>query len=227
MRLELRKSPGSTRASVHYRTNGAALVLPSQTVMWTAGVSASPLAKMLGAVDRGGRVVVQSDCTIADHPEVFALGDMAAQQQDGHSPLPGVAPVAMQQGRYAARAIAASLAQRARTPFHYVDKGSLATVGRRNAVAWIGKLQMSGFVAWLTWIVVHNFYLIGFRNRLAVMLSWAWSYVTFQRGARLITGHRLEAGAPASARLKKVGTVIESGGRGWCFPLAPRLAPEA
>ena len=183
-------------ASVHYTTNGAALVLESPTVMWTAGVSASPLAALFGLpVDRGGRVQVGEDCTIAGHPEVFVLGDMALQQQDGHS-LPGVAPVAMQHGRYVAKAIAATLHEQKRAPFRYWDKGSLATIGRSKAVVAAGKLQMSGFIAWCMWLVVHIFYLIGFRNRVAVMLSWAWSYITFQRGARLITGHRLEAGAP-------------------------------
>ena len=102
----------------------------------------------------------------------------------------------MQHGRYVARTINAAMHGQAREPFHYVDKGSLATIGRSKAVVWVGKLQMSGLFAWFMWLGVHIFYLIGFRNRIAVMLSWAWSYVTFQRGARLITGHRMEAGAP-------------------------------
>ena len=183
-------------SSVHYSANGISQVLQSRTAMWTAGVSASPLAAMLGSpVDRGGRVEVGPDCTIAGHPEVFVVGDMALQLHNGH-PLPGVAPVAMQHGRYVARTINAAMLGQAREPFHYVDKGSLATIGRSKAVVWVGKLQMSGLFAWFMWLGVHIFYLIGFRNRIAVMLSWAWSYVTFQRGARLITGHRMEAGAP-------------------------------
>jgi NADH dehydrogenase len=196
---------------VHYAKAGTNLVLPSPTVMWTAGVRASPLAAMLGLpTDKGGRVAVGSDCTIAGRPEVFVLGDMAAQTQDGHL-LPGVAPVAMQQGRYAARAIADAIAGRAQKPFHYVDKGSLATIGRSDAVAWIGKIQLSGFLAWLVWIVVHIFYLIGFRNRIAVMLQWAWSYLTFQRGARLITGHRLDAGAPAETSVGQASSMPRAG----------------
>ena len=184
--------------SVHYTRSGAALVLPTRTVMWTAGVSASPLGAMLGLpVDRGGRVAVGADCTIAGHPEVFVVGDMALQHQDGRA-LPGVAPVAMQHGRYVAKAIDAAMRQQPRTPFRYTDKGSLATIGRSKAVVWVGKLQMSGLIAWFMWLGVHIFYLIGFRNRIAVVLEWAWSYLTFQRGARLITGHRMEAGAPIS-----------------------------
>ncbi len=179
--------------------------LATSTVMWTAGVKASGLAAMLGVPTvKGGRAPVGNDCTIAGHPEVFVLGDMASFVGP-HGDLPGVAPVAMQQGRYAARAIKARVSAKSPPPFRYIDKGSLATIGRSQAVAAIGKLELSGFFAWVAWLLVHIFYLIGFRNRVAVMLEWAWAYATFQRGARLITGHRLFAGAPSDAPASDAG----------------------
>jgi len=159
-------------------------------VFWAAGVAASPLGARLGAeVDRAGRVKVAPDLSVPGHPEVFVAGDLAAVEQGGR-PVPGVAPAAMQMGRHVARAIRADLEGRPRPVFRYFDKGSLATIGRAPAVAEIAGLKLSGLVAWLVWVFVHILYLIGFRNRLVVMVQWAWAYLMYQRGVRLITGDR-------------------------------------
>ena len=164
-------------------------VIPAAVVLWAAGVSASPLGRVLGApVDRAGRVLVEPDLSIPGHREVFVVGDLASLRNAAGKMLPGVAPVAMQEGRYVARQIAADLARNPRKKFHYIDKGSLATIGRAAAVAQFGKLHISGFIAWLSWLFIHIFFLIGFRNRIVVMIQWAWSYLTYERGARLITG---------------------------------------
>jgi NADH dehydrogenase len=142
-------------------------------------------------------VQVEPDCSLPGHPEVFVIGDAASLTPEGATqPLPGVSPVAMQQGRFVARAIESTIDKQARGTFRYVDKGSMATIGRRRAVAAVGSLKLSGFVAWLAWLTVHIFYLIDFRSKVVVLFDWAWSYFTYQRGSRLITGHRLEAGAP-------------------------------
>jgi NADH dehydrogenase len=163
--------------------------IPTKTVVWAAGNLASPLLRSLGApVDAQGRVVVGEDCTLPAHPEVFVLGDAACFDHQEGGPLPGLSPVAIQMGRHAAKTISRDLRGHARRPFRYRDKGQLAVIGRGRAVADIGRLHFSGFVAWLTWIFVHIFFLIGFRNRIIVLMEWAWSYLTFQRGARLITG---------------------------------------
>lgn len=163
--------------------------LPAQVVLWAAGVAASPLGRALGVpVDRKGLVFVGPDLTVPGHPEVFVVGDLAdAKDENGHQ-LPGLAPVAIQQGRYVAQAIARDLKGKPRKPFHYIDKGSLATIGRAAAVGEIFKLKVTGFIAWLSWLFIHITYLIGFRNRLLVMIQWAWSYFTYDRSARLITG---------------------------------------
>jgi NADH:ubiquinone reductase (H+-translocating) len=163
--------------------------IPARTVVWAAGVVASPLAAQLGEVDRGGRVSVGPDLTLDGHPEVIALGDMVQVHDAAGKPIPlaGVAPVAMQQGRYAARAIEARLRGATPSPFRYRDKGNLATIGRAKAVADIKGLQLSGVVAWVTWLFVHLFYLIGLQNRLLVFIRWTISFVTRGRGARLIT----------------------------------------
>ena len=162
--------------------------IAARTVLWGAGVQGSPLAGTLGVpLDRSGRVKVQPDLTIPGSPEVFVIGDLATLEQDG-KPLPGVAPAAMQGGKYAAKAILATLKGKPCQPFHYVDKGSLATIGRAAAVAEIGKLHLSGFVAWAAWCLIHIFFLIGFRNRVLVMLEWGWLYLFHDRGSRLITG---------------------------------------
>jgi len=159
------------------------------TTVWAAGVQASPLARSLGVpLDRAGRVLVQPDLTIPGHPEVFVIGDLAAFLHQGGKPLPGVAPVAIQQGRHAARNIVRACQGKPLEPFHYLDKGSLATIGRAAAVADFGRIKLSGFFAWLAWLLVHIFFLIGFRNRFVVMIDWAWAYFAYHRAARLITG---------------------------------------
>jgi NADH:ubiquinone reductase (H+-translocating) len=167
--------------------------LAATVVLWAAGVAASPLGKALGGqVDRAGRVPVEADLTLPGHPEIFVIGDLAAAKDQAGKPLPGVAPVAIQQGRFVAKLIRDEVKSggrlRNRPKFHYWDKGSLATIGRAAAVAQFGRIHISGFVAWLSWLFVHIFFLIGFRNRLLVFIQWAWSYFTYERGARLITG---------------------------------------
>ncbi len=163
--------------------------IPTQTVVWAAGNAASPLTRTLGVpLDNVGRVLVEPDGTIPGHPEVFVLGDAAAVRGLGGETLPGICPVAIQMGQYTARTIAGDLAGRPRRPFSYWDKGQLAVIGRGHAVADIWRMRFSGFFAWLLWIFIHIFFLIGFRNRVIVMIQWAWSYFTYQRGARLITG---------------------------------------
>ena len=160
-------------------------IIATHTVLWAAGVQASPIARSLGVpLDRAGRVMVNDDLTIPGHAEVFVIGDLAVLKD----PVPGVAPAAIQEGVHTARNIERALRGRPLLPFHYWDKGSLATIGRAAAVAEIGRLHISGFVAWFAWLAVHIFFLIGFRNRLLVILQWAWAYLTYQRGARLITG---------------------------------------
>jgi NADH dehydrogenase len=159
----------------------------ARTVLWAAGVAASPLAKTLGVpLDRAGRVVVEPDLTIPGRDDVYVVGDLAHLERDG-TLVPGVAPAAIQQGRHAAWNIIRSLHGQERRVFRYVDKGMLATIGRGAAVAQIGRFKAHGFVAWVLWLFVHILFLIGFRNRLVVMIQWAWSYFTFDRGARLIT----------------------------------------
>ncbi len=166
--------------------------IPARTTIWAAGVEPSPLAKTLGVpLDKSGRVIVEVDLSIPGHPEVFVAGDLAHVVYKGGT-VPGMAPGAMQEGRAAARNILLKLGGRPARPFKYVDKGSLATIGRASAVAEVGPIKISGVIAWYMWLVVHIMYLIGFRNRLLVLIQWTWSYVTFQRGTRLIT----DASAP-------------------------------
>ena len=187
-----------TRAPVEQVDDGSILMagehVPARTVIWAAGVQASPAGAWLGAqVDRAGRVIVERDLTAPGHPEIFVIGDTASlTEQD--KPLPGVAPVAMQEGRYVARVIRRRVAGTTESiPFHYREKGNLATVGRSFAIADLGRIRLSGFPAWVAWLLVHISYLIGFRNRLLVMMQWAWAYLTYQRGARLITESCTEA----------------------------------
>jgi NADH:quinone reductase (non-electrogenic) len=180
-------------------TDGTTRRIPARTVVWAAGVTASGLASQLAQLtgadqDRAGRVTVEADLTLPGHPEILALGDMVrVRDRDGTAiTFPGVAPVAMQQGRYAARAVRARLQGRAAPPFRYRDKGNLATIGRAAAVADIKGVKLSGFLAWITWLVVHLFYLVGFQNRLLVLIRWSIGFATRGRGTRLIT-------SPASA----------------------------
>jgi NADH dehydrogenase len=188
--------PGSVAA--------AGWIIPTETVIWAAGNTASPVLRELGTpLDNAGRAIVEPDCTIPGHPEVFVLGDAAAFAHQGGGTLPGVSPVAIQMGEYAARAIIGDLAGRPRRPFHYWDKGQLAVIGRGQAVADIWRLHFGGFIAWLVWIFVHIFFLIGFRNRVLVLLEWALSYASYSRGARLITGELPSRAVAAAARPAK------------------------
>ncbi len=172
--------------------------VPASVVLWAAGVSASKLGRDLGApTDHAGRVMVEPDLSIPGHREVFVIGDLATMQDKHGNPLPGLAPVAMQQGKWIGRQVAADLASKPRQPFHYHDKGTLATIGRAAAIADFGKLHISGFLAWLAWLFIHIMFLIGFRNRLVVIISWAWSYLTYKRAARLITGEEKVVTLPA------------------------------
>jgi NADH dehydrogenase len=162
--------------------------IPASVILWGAGVSASPQGKMLEApTDRAGRVLVTPDLSIPGHPEVFVAGDLAAVKMANGQMVPGLAPAAIQMGRFVARQIKRSVAGKPREEFHYLDKGMLATIGRSRAVADLGKLHFSGYFAWLAWLFIHLFFLIGFRNRFLVMAEWAWAYVTYNPGARLIT----------------------------------------
>ncbi|HEV2149774.1 MAG TPA: NAD(P)/FAD-dependent oxidoreductase, partial [Longimicrobiaceae bacterium] len=163
--------------------------IPARNVVWAAGVTASPLGRALGVpTDRVGRVQVEPDLSIPGHPEVFVIGDLAHLAGPDGEPLPGVAPVAMQQGRFVAGNLRRILRGEPRARFRYTNKGNLATIGRRRAILELGELKLFGWLAWILWLFVHVFYLIGFRNRVSVFLQWAWSYVTWARGARLITG---------------------------------------
>ena len=174
---------------------------PATVTVWAAGVAASELGRALGVeLDRAGRVLVQPDLSVPGHPEVFVIGDLAAVRTADGRMLPGVAPVAIQEGKAVSQSIQRDLSGQPRRAFHYVDKGSLATIGRAAAVAQFGKVHISGFLAWLSWLFVHIFFLIGFRNRFVVMFQWAWSYFTFERGVRLITGTEEVPAQQPSAR---------------------------
>ena len=179
--------------------------LDSRTVIWAAGVAASPLGKELGAsvkLDRAGRVVVNQDLSVPGAEGVFVIGDLASISSDG-KPVPGLSPAALQEGRHAAKNIARSIRGEPTLPFHYRDKGTLATIGKAAAVADIAGMHFGGLIAWLMWIFVHIFFLIGFRNRFIVIVEWAWTYVRNDRGARLITGDvepLLERGAKSENR---------------------------
>jgi NADH dehydrogenase len=163
--------------------------LRAGTVLWAAGVRASALGKLAGLeVDRAGRVSINPDMSAPGYPNVFVAGDQSVFVHQTGKPLPGTAPVAMQQGRYIARTILAELKGVPRKPFHFVDKGQMATIGRSKAVLEIGSFKLNGWLAWVAWLIIHIYYLTGFKNRLLVVLQWAWSYLTFGRGARLIVG---------------------------------------
>jgi NADH dehydrogenase len=192
--------------------------IPTRTVIWAPGVSASRLAGRLaelsGAeVDRAGRVTVESDLTLPGHPEVFALGDMVRPRNEQGEPvtLPGVAPVAMQEGRHAARVLKNRLRSKDTPPFRYHDNGNLATIGRAAAVADFKGLRLSGFIAWVTWLLVHLWYLVGFQNRVVVFIRWAFSFATHGRGARLITEAEASS-APRAEQPEVAGRASETGG---------------
>ena len=179
-------------SGVVLRTGDRRRRIDAQTVLWAAGVQASPLGRVLaertGAkTDRAGRLIVNPDLTVPGHPEILVIGDLACLEQDG-KPLPGVAPVAIQQGRYAARLVNARLSGKSVSSFRYWNKGSLATIGRHAAVADFGRLRFGGAPAWFAWLFIHLLYLVGFQNRLLVLIQWAYQYFTYNRGARLITG---------------------------------------
>lgn len=172
---------------VRYTDQSGEQRLASRTVIWSAGVAASPLGKALNVpLDRAGRVIVGSELSIPDHPEVFVIGDLAAATSEG-KPVPGVSPAAKQMGRIAARNVLNRINGKAGESFLYRDYGSLATIGRKAAVAMVGKFKFSGYPAWLFWLFVHVYFLIGFRNRMLVMSDWAWAYMTFKRSARVIS----------------------------------------
>ncbi len=185
--------------------------VPAAVILWAAGVAASPLGKNLGVpLDRAGRVLVSPDLSIPGHREIFVIGDLASLKDKNGNQLPGVAPVALQEGKATARNIGRDLQGKPREDFRYLDKGSLATIGRAAAVAQLGKIHISGFIAWLAWLFIHVFFLIGFRNRLLVMIQWAWSYFTYERGARLITGDQTLPSWP-ELRLEKDSSPGNSG----------------
>ncbi|MGB7310423.1 MAG: FAD-dependent oxidoreductase, partial [Candidatus Acidiferrales bacterium] len=184
---------GVSKHSVTVRMGDRSEEIFTRTILWAAGVLASPLGRVLereaGAkLDKAGRVIVEPDMTIAGHPEIFVIGDLANFSHQGGPPLPGVAQPAIQEGRYVGRTIAARLRGETLPPFHYREKGSLATIGRGAAVADLNGVRLSGFSAWLIWIFIHLAYIIEFRNRLLVLVQWAWVYFTYDRSARLITG---------------------------------------
>jgi len=167
--------------------------LESANIIWAAGVAANPLTQKLGvALDRAGRVKVNPDLSLPEHPEIFAIGDLALVMDEHNKPVPGVSPAAMQMAHHVARIIHDDLhgltGPKARPPFKYWDKGTMATIGRAAAVAQIGRLQLSGWLAWVSWLLIHLLFLIGFRNKAAVLLQWTYSYFTYKRGSRIITG---------------------------------------
>lgn len=179
--------------SVSFQHGDQVETLQTRTVLWAAGVRGSPLGRKLAEaagieVDRGGRVLVQPDLTVPGYPELFVIGDLAHFTHQTGQPLPGVAPVAMQQGYYVASLIQERLRGRTLPPFHYRDRGNLATIGRHAAIADLGWIRFSGYFAWLTWLFIHILYLVQFQNRLLVLTQWAWNYLTRNRSARLITG---------------------------------------
>ncbi|HET6336268.1 MAG TPA: NAD(P)/FAD-dependent oxidoreductase [Polyangiales bacterium] len=177
--------------------------IDTRTILWAAGVKASPLTRHLGVpIDKSGRVWVEEDLSVPDRPEVFVVGDLIAKTQDG-KPLPGVAQLAMQSGKHVARQISRSVAAMPRLPFRYTDKGSLATIGRNQAVAQVGRVQLSGILAWWLWLVVHILFLVQHRSRIAVLFEWGWAYFTFQRRSRVIM--ELPAPLPAARLTRRDG----------------------
>ncbi len=179
--------------------------IPSRTVVWAAGVQAAKLAiEPEVTLDRAGRIKVNQDLSIPGHPNAFVIGDMAALEISPGKFVPGLAPAAIQQGQHVAKVIVSSIRNEARKPFKYFDKGQIATIGRNKAVMQSGKLKMTGHLAWLAWLFIHVFYLIGFKNRLAVMFTWAWSYLRSKRGSRLIDEHEWRLSTETTPRIKSV-----------------------
>jgi len=179
--------------SVTIREGDRTEKIPTRTVLWAAGVLASPLGRILAAeaganLDQAGRVIVEPDLTIAGHPEIFVIGDLANFSHQGGKPLPGVAQPAIQEGHFVGKAIGRRLRGEKLKPFHYMDKGNLATIGRAAAVADLNWLRLSGWPAWMIWLFIHLLYIVQFQNRLLVLLQWAWLYITYDRSARLISG---------------------------------------
>jgi NADH dehydrogenase len=199
--VEVRKGAPVTAIGPGFVQIGAER-LEAETVLWTAGVAASPLAGSIGApLDRPGRVLVQPDLTVPGHPEIFVIGDLASFTHQTGKPLPGVARVAIQQGQHAAQSVLRASAGMPLAPFSYRDPGNLAVLGRASAVADLPHVKLSGFPAWLVWCFVHILFLIGYRSRFVVMFDWAWAFFTYQRGARLIVGDvRQEPGSPSDRR---------------------------
>lgn len=192
--------------------------IATRTVFWAAGNVASPLGRMLGApTDRAGRVKVEPDCSVPGHPELFVVGDLCYIERADGRPVPAVAPTANQTGAHAARMIRNTLTGKPRTPFRYFHKGDLATIGRHKAVAAFGKLHLSGYLTWFLWLFVHLMYLVGFRNRLSVLLQWAWAYVTYQPGVRLISDiahdehHLLPSAGERASSSDRLTTTINGG----------------
>lgn len=184
-------------------------LIEADTIIWAAGVAANPLTETLGVeLDRAGRVIVNQDCTIPGHPEAFAVGDIASYTTEEGKLLPGVSPVAMQQGRYVADVVKARLEGDTPKPFKYFDKGSMATIGRSRAVAETAGLHLKGFSAWLAWLFVHLWFLVGFKNRIFVLLQWVFSYVFYRRGARLIT--RVDLDREAKRRRQRIQEASEA-----------------
>lgn len=165
-------------------------ILISKNIVWAAGVSANPFSEKLGVeLDRAGRVIVDEFCAIPEFPEIFVIGDMANFSKGLDKPLPGVSPTAMQQGRYVADLVIKEIKGKPRQkPFQYLDKGSMATIGRMDAVAEVGKLRLAGIIGWLAWLFVHLFYQVGFKNKVTILITWIWSYISFKAGARVIQG---------------------------------------
>jgi NADH dehydrogenase len=194
--------------------------IPATLTCWAAGVAPQPLAQALGLATRRGLVEVTPDCSAPGRPEVFAIGDIASFIPEGSTkPLPGLAPVAMQQGVHVARSIERSVRGEAREPFRYLDKGNMATIGKSRAVLEFKGLRMTGLLAWLAWIVVHIYYLIGFRNRAVVMFDWFWSYLTNRRGARLITRAQVGVAQPPALSEKRAAPTPPAA------PAAPSSTP--
>ncbi|MEO7242078.1 MAG: NAD(P)/FAD-dependent oxidoreductase [Variovorax sp.] len=200
-RLGVEVSTGSAVTDINeagYRVGDE--FVASHTVIWAAGVAASPLARSLGVpLDRAGRVRVCADLSIPGHPAIFVAGDLATVEHQDR-PVPGVAPAAKQMGRHVAAMITARIASRPSAPFRYRDYGNLATIGRMAAIVHFGRLKLSGVLAWWFWLAAHVFFLIGFRNRLVVLLNWAWAYWSYQRGARIILGSNVDAQRPSTRR---------------------------